>query len=1228
MRIRRFIAASTAALLSAVLLVSAPVAAHAGVAESDSFAGWTTTVSGAPDFVLSADEDIVHGGGASARIAFDSAYSNSYVDLRQSIRAVGGTTYTMSAWVRTEDLSSSGAAYFVLSGDHSQRVELPAGTNGWTRLEWSYTQPAGSMTFVMRLLVRGAGTVWVDDVSMIAQGAQTELVINGSFEDHDPPPGTLAFSDTALVYTAGSAAVGVTTLGAAVDWEVRSASGQRVAAGQTDASAGEASIDLSALPVGYYRIRMSIDAPVAAVREESLAIVAEQDASGGSPIGMAVHVNRYTVDQVDALMAPLGAGALREGPSWDTTETSPGVYEFPALFDAQIEAAKARGERPLVILAYFSRWYDEGKTPSSPQGIQAFADYAAAAAEHYGPDVDYEIYNEFNHSFNTGACGMTAACYEQLLEPAADAIHAAAPGARVVGPVLAGADWTFFEELFALGALDYLDVVSYHTYDFPVAPEGKTEAGVARLRALIDEYAPDGADIPIWLSEHGWPTTTGGTTEQEQAAYYLRSAALLEAAGIEKVIFYELIDSGANPAEQEHNFGIARRPSNGGTALSPKPAYAALAAFNRLTAGRELAGIESAGDVLVATYTGETASDTVRMLWTPQSAATVRTAIGASATLVNTDGREWAVRPNGPLELTVTGDPVFIVGDSDAPEAAEPAATIDTPAETAVDAAPVVAVHVDAPSLGLADGATATEQAGSTAVLNGGGTDLTGTLELGELHELGLVPLSYTIQDGAGVVAFIDARTEVITNPVLSFGPVASADAVEQVLEVRNLAGAGDATLSNVSWRIGEDEGTIDDLTVPEGATRSAELSAAALEDWSPAAYSITGQVDGAERVLTGTTVSAPIASSPDAADIVSMREHGQYVAIAGASPDAADLDPEFRVSWSEAGLRIRVDVVDDDHVAASTAERLWSGDSVQFAVAQGLPGADPASRVEFGAYLGADGPGVYRYTAPVGASTDVSVEASRDEGVTHYDILAPWTELGLDPDDSAFSFSLLVNDNDAGVRQGFSEWGSGIGSAKNAALFLPVVPMPAAAEATSIAVDGVAIADFDPSRTGYTIAALAGGPLPVVSASAQGGVHVEVVQADAAPGTATVTVSADGRPSTRYTIALRRETGDDAAAEASAVGVCVDGAAALRVRIGNTSSFAEDVRATTAFDDRRQKLLAAGGAVDLVLVSAGASLDAGDVRIAAYVPYAAPDRAASYSEFRIASPAVDCATP
>jgi|GEM_PF-1391070 len=1141
---RRALAIIAALLTVGGLLLAIAPRASASIAESDSFDGWTTTVSGAPDFVVRADTAAAHDGAASARVEFGSVYSSKYVDLRQNIRASGGTTYAMSAWVRTEALSSSGAAYFVLSGDHSQRVELPAGTNDWTRLEWTYTQPAGSMTFVMRLLVRGAGTVWVDDVRMNAPGSDANLVVNPSFESHDPPPGTLAFSDTALVYETGRAQVGITTIADAVTWDLRASSGQRIDSGTAIVAEDSAAVDLSTLPPGYYSLTLSVDAPVAASRTGTLAIVdatASDIGEARRPVGVAVHVNRYSVDQVEALMNPLDAAVLREGPSWDTIETSPGVYEFPALFDAQLAAAKARGERPLVILAYFSRWYDGGKTPSSPEGIAAFANYAAAAAAHYGSDVDYEVYNEFNHTFNNGACGMSAACYYDLLVPAANVIHAAAPGARVVGPVSAGARWDFMEELFALGALDHLDAVSYHTYDFPVAPEGRTEAGVATLRALIDEYAP-GAGIPIWLSEHGWTTTTGGTTEQQQAAYIVRSAALLEAAGVERIVYYELIDSGSNRGEPEHNFGISRLPADGGTALTPKPAYPALAVYNGITAGRDLTALHRLDGAIVADYT-DAAGDVLRMLWATGQPVTLAADTAAQARITKGDGRSWRARPGARVELTVGASPVFLSGATGTPAlVGDPAVTIETPDRIALGGAPAVPVQADRAALNVSGDLSVYGPAGGKSVLSGADAEVTGSVTLAPLRELGTHPLAYTVRSGDAVVAFVDDEAVVVDNPVLALGPVLGG-APQLALSVGNLAGAGDASLDEIAWSVGPASGTLPAATLAEGETRTLGIDAAGIDVWQPYPFTLTAATPSGDRRLTGTTALAPVSAEPAAPVEVPWRERASYVAIAGAAPEAGDLGGTFALSWSADGLRVRAEVTDQDHVAGATIDRLWSGDSIQFAVARGLPGADPQSRVELGAYLGADGAGVYRYTTPVGVVEDATATVIRSGTTTSYDVMVPWGVLGVDPRDGAFSFSILVNDNDGGTREGFYEWGSGIGSAKNASLFVPV--------------------------------------LPLVSGKA--------------------------------------------AVEASVQGICAGKRALWVVKARNAGDARSDIRVESPFAEAERAGLPAGAAAVLRLRSTEGAIDAGSVRVTAYVPGTASDPTGAYATTDIAAPAVAC---
>lgn len=1219
------------------IIAFTPSRANATVAESDTFTGWSVSSPGSPtpSFTLTADTAVTHDGAASLRVDYETASSQTrYVDLRQSVRAVGGTTYDFSAWVKTEGLTRSADAYFVLSGDHSVRQELPVGTNDWIKLEWTYTQPAGSMTFLQRFLVRGPGTVWVDDMRMTAPNSTTNLLINGSFDQYGPPPDSLRFTDTALVYQSGNAQVGLVTYGDQIGWDVRASSGQRIDSG-VESVAGDdtAQIDLSGLAVGYYTLTASVAEPRALTRTVSLAIVdsTANDHDAGNPsgnhIGMAVHVNRYSVAQIDALMDPLAAGSLREGPSWDTIETSPGVYTWPALFDAQINASTQRGERPVVILSYFSRFYDNGKTPSSPAGIAGFANYARAAAEHFGEDVDYEVYNEFNHTFNNGACGLTAECYLPLLEAASDAIKDVAPAARVVGPVLAGDKLDWMERLFELGGLEYLDVVSYHTYDFPNAPEGRTEDRVDEVRALIDEYAPTGKDIPIWISEHGWTTTVGNTTEQQQAAYVVRSAVLLQDAGVERTWYYELIDSGVNPTETEHNFGVVRLPRDGGTALTPKPSYAALTTYNNLTGDLGLASVDRLDGAIVATY--GSGSSVVRMAWATGDRVTLRAAVGASGRVVKADGRSWRLRAGGPVEITVGADPVYLTGSIGTPAiAADPAVQIDTPDQLAVGAAPSVDVNVDRGSL---------EATGAVQVVGPVGSGVTfdadaGALPLSAFRDLGRHPVAYTVRSNGTVIAYVDDATTVVENPTIDLRPsLGTNGTVFPSIFMASVPGASATTVTGLTYSIGGLTGTLPDTPVGSGQTVVVPVDAAGLPQWRPHPFTIAATVGADERKTTGTTVLASVAADPDDAFRVAWRDVGTYTPFVGGTPTAEDLGGEFDLSWSEQGLRIRADVIDQDHTPATSADRLWAGDSLQFAVARGLPGTDPASRMEIGVYLGATGPAAYRFTSPIGAVDAIDAAVTRVDTTTAYDVMVPWEQLGIDPADGLFSFSILANDNDAGTREGYFGWGGGIGSGKDSAQFLPILlapPAPGPATAATVSVGDAPLPDFDPGRTEYSVEALAGGPLPVISATGADGAAVEVTQASAAPGIATVVASAQGRESTTYRITVARRVGTDAAVDATVVGACREGKAAWVVTARNTAPYSEDIRVTSAFDDERSARVPTGHTIELTLASTDAMLSAGRVTIAAYAPYAAPDRAASYVSRQLPAPAVTCPTP
>lgn len=138
------------------------------------------------------------------------------------------------------------------------------------------------------------------------------------------------------------------------------------------------------------------------------------------------------------------------------------------------------------------------------------------------------------------------------------------------------------------------------------------------------------------------------------------------------------------------------------------------------------------------------------------------------------------------------------------------------------------------------------------------------------------------------------------------------------------------------------------------------------------------------------------------------------------------------------------------------SAGNIWQGDSVQVAATSGVPGSSAAvstasTEYEYGAALTPDGSQVYCWTAPTGqpagSITNAPVQVTRDDATdtTLYKPALPWSDLAsVQPSvNSVFSISALLNDTDDGVREGFLQWGGGIGSSKDVVHFNMAQLMP-----------------------------------------------------------------------------------------------------------------------------------------------------------------------------------------
>lgn len=297
--------------------------------------------------------------------------------------------------------------------------------------------------------------------------------------------------------------------------------------------------------------------------------------------GVCVHLAMLRSDAatVTRLVEDGGFNSLRDDAFWSGVEKAPGVLEYPARYADSRQAMQSlakRGDKSIVILAYGNKFYDGGGFPTSPEGIAAYARYAGFVAQTLRGSVQhFEVWNEWNSGFGSKpkARSGSAADYVNMLAPAVAAIRAANPEATIIGGVTAGVDLVWLRALIAAGGLKHLDAISVHSYTlfrYRVNPEGAIHS-LDKVNALLKSAEP-GRDIPVYVTEMGWPTNQGkhGVSERDAAKYLVRFTLLARSRPwIAGVWWYDLIDDGKSDSNAQHRFGLVR------TDITPKPAFAA-----------------------------------------------------------------------------------------------------------------------------------------------------------------------------------------------------------------------------------------------------------------------------------------------------------------------------------------------------------------------------------------------------------------------------------------------------------------------------------------------------------------------------------------------------------------------------------------------------------------------------------------------------------------------------
>lgn len=240
----------------------------------------------------------------------------------------------------------------------------------------------------------------------------------------------------------------------------------------------------------------------------------------------------------------LGAATIVQFFPWAYVESLEGKYDW-ARTDSIVRLARLQGLRIIARLGLTPGWArPTGTTLTNlpDEAFSDFADYAAAFAARYAPDIRHIIiWNEPNLSAEWGFQPAEPDRYARLLKETYARVKDANPAtvvlAGALAPTLENAgsgvglnELDFLTALYRLGAGAHFDALAVHTYGFRAAPENPPHPGrlnfrrVELLRQIMIEQGD--SDKPITITESGWNDHARwlhAVRPSQRAAYTIRA---------------------------------------------------------------------------------------------------------------------------------------------------------------------------------------------------------------------------------------------------------------------------------------------------------------------------------------------------------------------------------------------------------------------------------------------------------------------------------------------------------------------------------------------------------------------------------------------------------------------------------------------------------------------------------------------------------------------------------
>ena len=272
---------------------------------------------------------------------------------------------------------------------------------------------------------------------------------------------------------------------------------------------------------------------------------------------------------------------VRREMNWMDIERERGVYRFRD-WDKVVDSLTSHGIRIVFIMGYGNKLHDQGRSPATPEAIEAYANWVAAAVARYrGRGIVWEIWNEPNWHFWTPKPDLDA--YLRLLAATSRKARAVDPGVVLLGPAQAGSDTAYADSCVRRGILDHIDGYSLHPYRTS-NPES-LEPELAGLRRILSR---GGTKVPVVITEWGYTTGDAAVPARAQARFLARMRLLALVEDLPMLFWYDWMDNGKDSTERENRFGMVGHKVDFRKEIRHKPVFAAQVQVAKILQGARL----------------------------------------------------------------------------------------------------------------------------------------------------------------------------------------------------------------------------------------------------------------------------------------------------------------------------------------------------------------------------------------------------------------------------------------------------------------------------------------------------------------------------------------------------------------------------------------------------------------------------------------------------------------